>query len=85
VAALFTAIAAFGIYTPNQWTAVVPQRTNEAARMLVEETHPEKSTGMIHLQLPGQTMPYTDSPIFAQTSGYLKNWYFEIGTKVKAG
>ena len=83
--ALFIAIAAFGIYTRNQWTGAVQQRTNEEARMVVEVVHPEKSTGMIHLQLPGQTMPYTDAPIFAQTSGYLKKWYFDIGTKVKAG
>jgi RND family efflux transporter MFP subunit len=83
--ALFIAIAAFGIYTRNQSTGAVQQRTNEAAQMLVEVMHPEKSTGMIHLQLPGQTMPYTDSPIFAQTSGYLNKWYFDIGTKVKAG
>jgi RND family efflux transporter MFP subunit len=83
--ALFIGIAAFGIYTRNQWTGAVQQRTNEAAQMLVEVVHPEKSTGMIHLQLPGQTMPYTDSPIFAQTSGYLKKWYFDIGDKVKAG
>jgi RND family efflux transporter MFP subunit len=40
---------------------------------------------MILLQLPGQTMPYTDAPIFAQTSGYLKAWYFDIGARVKAG
>ena len=26
-AALFSAVAAFGIYTPNQWTAAVQQRT----------------------------------------------------------
>ena len=84
-AALFIGIATFGIYTRNQWTGAVQQRTNEAARMLVEVAHPEKSTGMIHLQLPGQTMPYTDAPIFAQTSGYLKKWYFDIGAKVKAG
>ena len=83
--ALFIAIAAFGIYTRNQWTGAVQQRTNEEARMVVEVVHPEKSTGIIHLQLPGQTMPYTDAPIFAQTSGYLKKWYFDIGTKVKAG
>ena len=83
--ALFIAIAAFGIYTRNQWTGAVQRRTNEAAQMLVEVEHPEKSTGMIHLQLPGQTMPYTDAPIFAQTSGYLKKWYFDIGAKVKAG
>jgi RND family efflux transporter MFP subunit len=84
-AALFIGIAAFGIYTRNQRTGAVQQRTNEAARMLVEVVHPEKSSGMIHLQLPGQTTPYTDSAIFAQTSGYLKKWYFDIGAKVKAG
>src|SRR5271156_6957484 len=83
--ALFIGIATFGIYTRNQWTAAVQQRTNVAARMLGEVVHPEKSTGMIRLQLPGQTMPYTDAPIFAQTSGYLKKWYFDIGAKVKAG
>jgi RND family efflux transporter MFP subunit len=83
--ALFLGIAAFGSYTRNQWTTAIQQRTNEEARMLVEVVHPEKSTGMIHLQLPGQTTPYTDAPIFAQTSGYLKKWYFDIGAKVKAG
>jgi hypothetical protein len=53
--------------------------------MRVEVVHLEKSTGMIHLQLPGQTMPYTDAPIFAQTSGYLKKWYFEIGSASDTG
>ena len=85
VGALFIGIAAFGICTRNPWTAAVQQRTNEAARMLVEVVHPEKSTGVLHLQLPAQTMPYTDAPIFARTSGYLKKWCFDIGTKVKAG
>jgi hypothetical protein len=40
--ALFIGIAAFGIYTRNLWTGAVQQRTNEAARMLVEVVHPEK-------------------------------------------
>ena len=35
--------------------------------------------------MPGQTSPYTDAPIFAQTSGYLNNWYYDIGSEVKAG
>jgi RND family efflux transporter MFP subunit len=35
--------------------------------------------------LPGQTEAYTDAPIYAQTSGYLNKWYFDIGAKVKAG
>jgi hypothetical protein len=41
--ALFIAIAASGIYTRNQWTAAVQQRTNEAARMLVEVAKEQKS------------------------------------------
>jgi RND family efflux transporter MFP subunit len=82
---LFIGIAALGIYTRNQWTAEVQRQTDEAARMHVAVVHPERSTDMIRLQLPGQTMPFTNSPIFAQTSGYLKVWYFDIGARVKKG
>ena len=83
--ALFIGVATLGIYTRNTWTAQLQQRTNQAAQMVVQVTHPEMAVGMINLQLPGQAMPYTDAPIFAQTSGYLKKWYFDIGAKVKAG
>ena len=83
--ALSIGVATLGIYTRNTWTAKLQQRTNQAAQMVVQVTHPEMAVGMIHLELPGQAMPYTDAPIFAQTSGYLKKWYFDIGAKVKAG
>jgi RND family efflux transporter MFP subunit len=83
VGALLVGLAVYGIYTRNQWTASVQQRTNEAALIQVDAVHPQKSVGMAHLQLPGQAMPFTDSPIFAQTSGYLKKWYFDIGATVK--
>src|SRR5258708_22437066 len=83
--ALFIGVATLGVYTRNAWTAQLQQRTNQAAQMVVQVTHPEIAVGMIQLQLPGQTMPYTDAPILAQTSGYLKRWYFDIGAKVKAG
>ena len=36
------------------------------------------------MQLPGQLSAYTDAPIYAQTSGYLTSWAFDIGAKVKA-
>src|SRR5260370_1404635 len=83
--ALFIGVATLGVYTRNASTAKLQQRTNQAAQMVVQVTHPEMAVGMIHLQLPGQTMPYTDAPVLAQSSGYLKGWYFEIGDKVKAG
>jgi multidrug efflux pump subunit AcrA (membrane-fusion protein) len=83
--ALFIGVATLGIYTRNTWTAQLQQSTNQAAQMVVQVTHPEMAVGLIHLELPGQAMPYSDAPIFAQTSGYLKKWYFDIGAEVKAG
>jgi RND family efflux transporter MFP subunit len=84
-AVLFIGVAASGVSSRNAATAALQQRTDEAAALVVRVVHPEKDPGMILLQLPGQTMPYTDAPIFAQTSGYLKAWYFDIGARVKAG
>ena len=37
------------------------------------------------LVLPGQTMAFTDTPIYARTSGYLKSWNFDIGAHVQQG
>jgi RND family efflux transporter MFP subunit len=37
------------------------------------------------LVLPGNTTAYTDSPIYARTSGYLTHWYFDIGARAKKG
>ena len=53
--------------------------------MEVSVVHPEKIPATTTVELPGQTQAYTDAPIFAQTSGYLKAWYFDIGARVKAG
>ena len=35
--------------------------------------------------LPGNVTAYTDSPIYARTSGYLTKWYYDIGSHVKKG
>jgi RND family efflux transporter MFP subunit len=82
--ALFIGVAVLGIYSRNAWTLEVQRLTDKAARTIVHVVHPTRASEAISLQLPGQTMPYTDAPIFAQTSGYLKKWYFDIGAEVKA-
>ena len=35
--------------------------------------------------LPGNLQAFKDTPIYARTNGYLKRWYTDIGTRVKAG
>lgn len=37
------------------------------------------------IALPGNTQAFTDTPIYARTSGYVKRWYVDIGAKVKQG
>ncbi len=37
------------------------------------------------LALPGTLQAYTEAPIYARTSGYLKKWYKDIGGHVKTG
>ena len=83
--ALFVTITILGISSRTAKNAGLQQQSNEAAQMIVNVIHPEKAATIIPLQLPGQTRAYIEAPIFAQTSGYLKKWYFDIGAKVKAG
>jgi RND family efflux transporter MFP subunit len=83
--ALFIAIAVMGIYSRTTLQTGLQQRSNEAAQLIVSVIHPEKASATIPLQLPGQTRAFIEAPIFAQTTGYLKKWYFDIGAKVKAG
>jgi RND family efflux transporter MFP subunit len=35
--------------------------------------------------IPGNIQAFIDTPIWARASGYLKTWYVDIGTHVKAG
>jgi RND family efflux transporter MFP subunit len=72
--------------TPQASVHVYPEKAG-VGQTVVQDTvsviHPEKSDAAT-VQLPGQLSAYTDAPIYAQTSGYLKLWSFDIGAKVKA-
>jgi len=83
-AILLVALAAIGVVMRSSLTQPIQQHSNKAAETTVTVVHPQKASITIPV-LPGQTAAYTDAPIFAQTSGYLKKWYFDIGGKVKAG
>lgn len=37
------------------------------------------------LVLPGRVQAWAEAPVYARTSGYLKQWYADIGQTVKAG
>lgn len=66
--------------TSSPRTTSVPS-SQIAPAITVSVVHPEKPRGSA-LRLSGYTQAYTEAPIYAQTSGYLKKWYFDIGGKV---
>jgi RND family efflux transporter MFP subunit len=59
--------------------------TAEAAVSLVRVVAPKPGAPAQEVLLPGTTQAFTDAPIFARTSGYVKGWYFDIGAHVKRG
>ncbi|MBV8212844.1 MAG: efflux RND transporter periplasmic adaptor subunit [Verrucomicrobia bacterium] len=52
---------------------------------VVNVVHPTKGSDAQAIELPGNTQAFTEAPIYARTSGYLKQWYFDIGAHVKRG
>jgi RND family efflux transporter MFP subunit len=80
------ALAVYGLMKRSAWTAALQLQTNQnIAGLTVAVVRPEKAPAKIVVDLPGQTEAYTDAPIYAQTTGYLKKWSFDIGARVKQG
>lgn len=61
------------------------KETQEAAILSVSVVHPQSTAPSEDIALPGTIQAFTDAPIYARTNGYLKKWYADIGSRVKAG
>jgi RND family efflux transporter MFP subunit len=51
----------------------------------VQIISPEAGSSTRSLSLPGTLHAWYEAPIFAQVSGYVRNWYEDYGASVKAG
>ena len=92
--AILVAVAAFaalailiysGIYSRAAAESRLKQRTEEAAIPTVAVVFPKEGAPTQEIVLPGNTRAFSDAPIYARTSGYLKRWYFDIGAHVQKG
>ena len=59
--------------------------TERAAIATVNVVEPKSGAALEEIVLPGTTQAFIDTPIFARTNGYLKQWYFDIGAHVEQG
>lgn len=89
VAAGAIVLLGIGIYTGirdrvDAETALASE-TRETAVPFVDVVRPLGEAPDQQLLLPGQTVAFSDAPIYARTSGYVKRWTADIGAHVKQG
>jgi RND family efflux transporter MFP subunit len=65
--------------------AALAKETEVLAVPTVAVVHPATEPAEEGLVLPGTLQAYVESPIYARTNGYLKKWYKDIGSRVRAG
>ncbi len=79
------ALVVTGILPRLKARTALRQETSVAAEPAVTIIHPQRQAGAQEIVLPGNIQAFMDAPIYARTSGYLKKWYFDIGSRVKTG
>ncbi|SEG55315.1 RND family efflux transporter, MFP subunit [Bryocella elongata] len=85
VALLLAVALAYGIIRRGHDEHRLEESTNASAVLSVNVTHPTVADTGSDVSLPGNTQAFDDTPIYARTSGYLKQWYVDIGQRVKKG
>ena len=78
-------LAAYGIWKRHHGSTVLAETTHEEAPPTVISMPPRQGALVDTLTLPGNVTAFTDSPLYARTSGYLVHWYYDIGARVKQG
>ncbi len=89
-AGIFVAVAllvaiAYGLHLRSTSEKSLSIATEEAAIPSVSVVHPVEGSKADDLALPGSVQAFTDTPIYSRTNGYLKKWYFDIGSRVRKG
>src|SRR6267142_2575955 len=77
-------IVIWGISSRRKANAQLSQETRELAIPAVTLIHPKRGAPQQEIVLPGDMQPYTDAPIYARTTGYLKSWNADIGADRKS-
>jgi RND family efflux transporter MFP subunit len=74
-----------GIWSRVKARTTLNAETAQLALPAVSVVSPKQTAPADEIILPGNVQPFITSPIYARTNGYLKKWYFDIGTHVKKG
>jgi len=75
----------YGLHVRSTHEKELARSTDESAIPSVNVVHPQSGSEAQDLVLPGNVQAFTETPIYSRTNGYLKKWYFDIGSHVRKG
>ena len=78
-------IVVAGILSRRRAGAELAQYTGTVAAPTVSVATPQFEKSAREIVLPGNMQAFTQAPIYARTTGYVKAWYRDIGSHVKKG
>jgi RND family efflux transporter MFP subunit len=78
-------LAFWGISVRTRALAEVTRETQERSVPVVAVITPAEGVPQQEITLPGTMQAFADASIYARTNGYLKKWYADIGTHLRAG
>ena len=78
-------LAAFGMIARMHARHVLSLDTDRSAIPTVATLTPQAAPENQDLTLPGTVKSWQDAQIYARTTGYVKKWYVDIGSRVKQG
>jgi RND family efflux transporter MFP subunit len=85
IAGLVAIMLVAGIMPRLHARAAQTHQIDEQREPIVSTISPKQAPATQELLLPASVMPWADASIYARTSGYVRQWYADIGTHVKAG
>jgi RND family efflux transporter MFP subunit len=78
-------LGAFTLFQRHAQYQALAENTEALAIPTVAIIHPTAEVAQEDLVLPGTLQAYVESPIYARTNGYLKQWFHDIGSRVPKG
>ncbi|MGJ5820401.1 efflux RND transporter periplasmic adaptor subunit [Paludibaculum fermentans] len=74
-----------GVRARSAAVETLARSAQDGAALRVSVVHPMLAGDQEDLVLPANIQAYAETPIYARTHGYLKRWYFDIGSHVGKG
>ncbi len=85
VLAVLAIAAGWGIFTRMGNESALAKKAQDSSVPTVQLVNITAGPAAEEVVLPGTVQPLIEAPIYARTSGYVKEWYTDIGTPVKKG